>query len=30
MTRQEEIVQGIFHIKVENSKGDKEKNNNKW
>ncbi|XP_061374517.1 uncharacterized protein LOC133316757 [Gastrolobium bilobum] len=29
-TRQEDEVQGAFHIKTQNSEGGKDKNNNKW
>jgi len=30
MMRQEEVVQGVFHTKAQNSKGGKDKKNNKW
>ncbi|XP_025984111.1 uncharacterized protein LOC114408300 [Glycine soja] len=30
MMRHEEAVQGAFHIKAQNSRGDKDKKNNKW
>ena len=30
MMRHEEVVQGVFHIKAQNSRGGKDKKNNKW
>ena len=30
MMRQEEVVQGAFHMKAQNSRGGKDKKNNKW
>lgn len=30
MMRQKEVVQGTFHTKTQNSRGDKDKKNNKW
>ena len=28
--RQEEVVQGAFHMKAQNSRGGKDKKNNRW
>ncbi|KAH1214179.1 hypothetical protein GmHk_14G041963 [Glycine max] len=30
MMRQEEVIQGVFHMKAQNSRGDKDRKNNKW